>query len=215
MPRKGDRNTDMTIAPERPVTPFEPPAALEVAPSLLDLAETVYQNMPGFRPEIIGGTLTVSPPADPPHARILTRLMRALEILDDGKDSTVVQSLGLWLPTGKLDHVVPDLAVVDEDFEDHVVAYNCCAPSVFRMVVEITSTNYANDTVAKPRVCAQAEVPVYLIGDRQNREAVLLTDPLEGEYRSRSVYRPGESFTLPESIGAAVELDVDTLLGRA
>ncbi|TDC26954.1 Uma2 family endonuclease [Streptomyces sp. 8K308] len=204
----------MTIAPERPVTPFEPPAALEVTPNLLDLAETVHRNMPGFRPEIIGGALTVSPPADGQHARSLTGLTLALAALH-GKETLVVQGVGLWLPTGTFDHVVPDLAVVDGDFEDHQMPYNCYAPSAFRLVVEITSTNRANDVMMKPRVYAQAEVPVYLIGDRQNREAVLLTDPLEGEYRSRSVYRPGESFTLPESIGAAVELDVDTLLGRA
>jgi hypothetical protein len=35
----------------------------------------------------------------------------------------------------------------------------------------------------------------------------------DGEYRCRAVYRPGESFTLPESVGATVELDVTTLLG--
>ncbi|GAB2896966.1 Uma2 family endonuclease [Streptomyces mayteni] len=212
MPREGDRNTDMTIAPERPVTPFEP-GAVDVTHTLLDLAETVYQHMPGYRPEIIGGQLTVNPPADGDHAVSLTGLTLALAALH-GKDSRVTQAVGLWLPNGE-DFVVPDLAVVDEDFRDHLIAYNCYSPGIFRMVVDITSTNYASDTVDKPLAYAGAKVPVYLIGDRKNREAVLLTEPRQGTYRRRAVYRPGESFALPESVGAKIEIEVDALIGRS
>ncbi|WP_269853843.1 hypothetical protein [Streptomyces sp. RPT161] len=53
---------------------------------------------------------------------------------------------------------------------------------------------------------------MYVIADRKHNEVVVLSDPLNGEYRSRAVYRKGQTFTLPESIGAKVEMDVDSLL---
>lgn len=202
----------MTIAPDPPVAPFEPDVP-GVRHTMLDLAETVYQHMPGCRAEIINGTLVVNPLPDATHARCLTDLLLALPHETGG--AVAVHGLGLWLSTGEHDHVVPDLSVVDEDFTDHEVTYNCLPASVFRMVAEITSANPTYETVVKSLAYAGAGVPVYLIGDRTQREAVLLTEPLEGSYRRRAVYRPGESFMLPESVGAEVEIDVDTLLGRS
>ncbi|MFH9351060.1 hypothetical protein [Kitasatospora sp. NPDC017646] len=38
-----------------------------------------------------------------------------------------------------------------------------------------------------------------------------MTEPKDGEYREKVVHRPGESFTLPESIGAVVTMSVDDL----
>lgn len=196
----------MTVAPERLVTTT--PTAL---PAGLKAAEWVYENLLGWRPEIIGGQLVVTPPADTRHAVSLTRLARALDVLPMD-EVEIVQAVGLWLGRRE-DYVIPDLSVVDADFGDHEVAYNCCAPGVFRMVVEITSANHTNDTVDKPVVYAGVGVPVYVIGDRRRREVVVLSRPRDGEYRARDVHRPGESFWLPESVGAKVELEVDTVLG--
>jgi Uma2 family endonuclease len=205
--RETDRENDMTIAPERPVVQ----STTEGVKSLLDVTETLFQHLPGYRPEIIGGQLTVTPPADGSHQDSIMSLALALAELH-GEETRIVPGIGMWLPDGD-DYIIPDLAVVDADFRDHVVAYNCHSPSVFRMVLEITSTNHTSDTVDKPVAYAGVGVPVYVIGDRKRREVVILTSPRNGEYRARVVYRPGESFWLPESIGAKVELDVDTLLG--
>jgi hypothetical protein len=40
-------------------------------------------------------------------------------------------------------------------------------------------------------------------------------DTRQADDRIRAVYKPGESFTLPETVGAAVELETDQLLGPA
>jgi hypothetical protein len=77
----------------------------------------VYQRLPGYRPEIIEGRLTVNPPPDIRHAKSLSRLQTALGVLTQ-HDVDVVQGVGLWLPTGEDDYVIPDLAVVDADAED-------------------------------------------------------------------------------------------------
>jgi hypothetical protein len=54
-----------------------------------------------------------------------------------------------------------------------------------------------------------------VIVDRRNRRVRVLTEPEFGEYRVHAVYPPGESFTLPESIGAAVTLEAGSVLGSA
>jgi Uma2 family endonuclease len=179
--------------------------------NLLDIAELVYRNFPGHQAEIFEGQLTVSPPVDGPHGECLTNLTAALFALHRGR-TRILQNVGLWLPTGDDDHVVPDLAVVDADYRDHEAVYKCYAPVVFRLVVEITAGNWRTDVDRKPALYARAGVPVYVIGDRRHGEVVVLTDPRDGEYRTRSVHKPGESFALPESIGAVVELDTDALL---
>ncbi|MFI9364924.1 Uma2 family endonuclease [Kitasatospora sp. NPDC053057] len=56
-----------------------------------------------------------------------------------------------------------------------------------------------------------AGVPVYVVVDRVDRRVLVMTGPQDGEYREKAVHRPGESFTLPESIGAVVTMRVDDL----
>lgn len=197
----------MTLAPERPCRPAPESG------DLLDIAEMVYQNFPGHRAEIVGGRLIVTPPPDGPHGESLTDVMAPLLAADLHRGETrVIQGMGLWLPTDDDDYVVPDLSIVDADFRDHLIKFNCYAPSVFRLVIEVTSSNWRDDTEAKPDAYATAGVPVYVIGDRKHNEVIVLTEPHDGEYFSRSRHLPGETFTLPESIGAKVELEVASLL---
>ncbi|MFJ7907588.1 hypothetical protein [Kitasatospora sp. NPDC096204] len=48
--------------------------------------------------------------------------------------------------------------------------------------------------------------------DIGSQEVMALTDPRDGEYRVHAVHHPGQSFILPESIGASVTLSVDDVL---
>ena len=207
MTGEAKKRSDMTVAPEHPspATPAEPTM------SLIDMADFAARRLPGHRVEILGGQLIATPSADGAHAKSLTNLTLALAALHGGETS-VVQAVGVWLPTGGDEHAVPDLAVVDADFLEHEVKYSCYDPAVFRLVLEVTSTNWRNDLEQKPGAYARAGIPVYVIGDRQHGEVVVLTDPHDGEYRTRSTYKKGETFTLPETIGAKVELETDSLL---
>ncbi|WP_432746673.1 Uma2 family endonuclease [Streptomyces sp. JH002] len=198
----------MTVAPER-----TDQLVVTRPKTLMDLAELTNELLPGYRSEILEGQLVVNPPVDGPHGSSLTGLTLALASLHGG-ETRVTQAIGLWLPTGREDHAAPDLAVVDDDYQDHLVGHNCYRPSVFRMVVEITSSNWRDDLERKRAAYAEAQVPVYVIGDRKHGRVLVLTDPVGGEYRTRSVYRPGESLVLPESIGAKIEIEADLLLKR-
>ncbi|RPK60824.1 hypothetical protein EES43_16365 [Streptomyces sp. ADI96-02] len=181
--------------------------------TLLETANRLTEQLPGHRVEIIGGVITVAPPPDGPHARALTKLMRPFIAagLDDG-DTEVLQGIGLWLPGGPEDYAIPDLAIVDADLDEHVVANNCYDPACFRLVLEVTSGNYQNDLRNKVAAYAAAKIPAYVIVDRRHGRVHVLTEPLAAGYDRREVYAPGQQAPLPASIGAEVGLDVAELI---
>ncbi|MET7270090.1 Uma2 family endonuclease [Streptomyces flaveolus] len=180
---------------------------------LIAEANRLMDRNPGYRVEIIGGQLLVTPPPDGPHSRALTKLMRPFIAagLDDG-DTEVRQGIGLWLTTDAEDYAIPDLAIVDADVDDHLVENNCYDPVCFRLVLEVTSNNWKNDLKAKVTAYAAAMVPVYVIVDRKHQRLHVLTDPDCADYSTHRVHSPGETVTLPDSLGAEVTLDVAGIL---
>jgi Uma2 family endonuclease len=180
---------------------------------LIAEANRLMDRNPGYRVEIIGGLIVVSPPPNGAHARALSRLRRPFVAAGlDGDETEVLEGLGLWLPAGAEDYAIPDLVVVDADFEDHLVENNCYDPIAFRFVLEVTSSNYQNDLRAKVTAYAQAKIPVYVIVDRKHQRLHVLTDPTGDTYETHRVHAPGEIVALPDSIGAKVTLDVAEIL---
>ncbi|WP_340376684.1 Uma2 family endonuclease [Streptomyces sp. SS7] len=181
--------------------------------SLTAIADEIMERHPGYRVEIIGGHLLVTPSPDAPHARALTKLMRPFITagLDDG-ETEVLQNVGLWLPTGEEDYAIPDLVIVDSDIDDHLVENNAYDPAPFRLVLEVTSGNWKDDLRTKVAAYAQARIPVYVVVDRKHERVHVLTEPTVGGYDKHQFYAPGQSLTLPASIGAEVTLDVTEIL---
>ncbi|WP_227025855.1 Uma2 family endonuclease [Streptomyces fodineus] len=110
------------------------------------------------------------------------------------------------------DFAIPDFSVVDQDFRDAHVTKNYYAPNVFRLVVEVTSTNWSDDLGPKVECYAQADIPVYIVADRKHDEVLLYTDPADGKYPDPVRYKRGQSVPVPESVGVTLDLCVDTLL---
>ncbi|MFD8754139.1 Uma2 family endonuclease [Kitasatospora sp. NPDC059577] len=159
--------------------------------------------------EVLGGEVSVEPLPDGHHARILTDVMAAcFRAGTADRDPWPVQRLAIRLPTGPDDFAMPDLSIVDAARDDHMVAYNCYDPKVFRLVLEVTSAALCSDLTRKPAAYALAGVPAYVVVDRIGRRVLVPTEPRDGEYRERVVCRPGQSFVLP---GTAVVLEVDDL----
>ncbi|MER7719550.1 Uma2 family endonuclease [Streptomyces flaveolus] len=180
---------------------------------LIAEANRLMDRNPGYRVEIIGGQLLATPPPDGPHGEVLTDLILPFAAAGlHGKDSKVIQSFGIWLPTDAEDYAIPDLAVVDADFRDHLIENNCYDPVCFRLVLEVTSSNWKNDLKAKVTAYAAAMVPVYVIVDRKHQRLHVLTDPDCADYYTHRVHSPGETVTLPDSLGAEVTLDVAAIL---
>ncbi|MCX4764532.1 Uma2 family endonuclease [Streptomyces sp. NBC_01275] len=180
---------------------------------LIAEANRIVDRNPGYRVEIIGGQILMSPPPDGAHACALTDLMVPFLAAGlHGAESKVLQGIGLWLPSGAEDYAIPDLALVDADVQEHLVENNCYEPIAFRLVLEVTSSNYQSDLRTKVAAYAGADVPVYVIVDRKHQRLHVLTDPANSEYGNHRVHAPGEQVTLPDSIGAKVTLDVAEIL---
>ena len=179
----------------------------------LQTVDTLMEQLPGYRVEIIGGVITVAPPPNGAHERAIKKLTRAFEDagLDEG-ESEVFSGIGVWLPAGPGGFAIPDFCLVDADFEEHVIQYDCYDPAVFRLVLEVTASNYQQDLRNKVTAYAEAKIPVYVIVDRKHSRLHVLTDPVGGDYANHRVHAPGEQVVLPESIGAEVKLDVSAVL---
>ncbi|NUR02736.1 MAG: Uma2 family endonuclease [Streptomyces sp.] len=188
-------------------------AVLQHELTLGEAADLLSRALPGHRVEILQGRLTATPPPDGSHALSLTKLGRAFDragLVEAGYE--YVQGVGLWLPTLPEDFAIPDFSVVDEDFRDAHVTKNYYAPNVFRLVVEVTSSNWSDDLGPKVECYAQAGIPAYLVADRKHDEVLLYTDPADGKYPAPVRYKRGQSVPVPESVGVSLELSVDTLL---
>ncbi|MFD5319171.1 Uma2 family endonuclease [Streptomyces sp. NPDC127098] len=175
-------------------------AVLEVAVEL-DVPE-------GYRVQVLDGRIIVTPPPDGGHAVALSELMLAL--LTAGAEENgqhVVQGLGMHLRPGQKGLVIPDLAVLDGDFRDHQLSYNCYPPTVFRLVAEVTSSNWRDDTGSKVTAYATVGVPVYLIADREHGKVLVLTRPHEGAYQSTAEYLPGDKVEIPGDLPCQVAVE--------
>ncbi|MFC9130928.1 Uma2 family endonuclease [Streptomyces sp. NPDC057099] len=180
---------------------------------LIAEANRLMERNPGYRVEIIGGQILVSPPPDGPHGDVMTDLTLPLIAAGlHGTESRLIQGIGLWLPTGTEDYAIPDLSLVDADYRDHLIENNCYDPVCFRMVLEVTSSNYRTDLRTKVTAYAEAKVPVYVIVDRKHQRLHVLTAPAGDKYENHRPHAPGELVTLPDSIGAEVTLDVAAIL---
>ncbi|MFJ4005617.1 Uma2 family endonuclease [Streptomyces sp. NPDC090023] len=190
----------------------EQPFADDEPFSLTAIADEIMERHPGYRVEIIGGHLLVTPSPDAPHARALTSLMRPFLAagLDDG-ETEVFQNVSIWLPGGE-DYAIPDLVVVDGDIDDHLIEGTAYDPACFRLVLEVTSGNWKDDLKTKVGAYAQAKVPVYVVVDRKHQRLHVLTEPIEGTYATHRIHSPGETVDLPDTIGAKVTLDVAAII---
>ncbi|MEU6553977.1 Uma2 family endonuclease [Streptomyces sp. NPDC046915] len=191
----------------------ERPACDSRPMTLTEAADLLRDRMPGYLVEVIGGQLLVTPPPDGPHGDVLTDLtLPFLAAGLHGKQSRLIQGIGLALPEGPEDYAVPDLSLVDADYREHRAENGCYDPACFRLVLEVTSNNYQQDLRTKVATYAKAMVPVYVIVDRKHQRLHVLTGLTKDAYATHRIHAPGEVVTLPEFIGAKVSLDVRQIL---
>lgn len=195
--------------------PIEPPSKPDGAgrdPEEAILETAAALEVPeGYRVQVIDGRIIVTPPPDGRHALAVEALADALRAAGARrKGARVLQGVGLYLRPGKKGFVIPDLAVLDEDFVDHPLPYNCYPATVFRLVAEVTSSNWRDDTESKAEAYARVGVPVYVVADREHGTVRVLSRPLQGRYQNEAEYLPGDTVAVPGSVPC--ELGADDLL---
>ncbi len=188
-------------------------AVIQHEVTIAEAADCLSRQLPGHRVEILKGSIVVTPPPDGPHQETLSDLDYEFRQAGGRKAGLkALQGIGLWLPTGPDDYAVPDLSIVDADYKDALVEKNCYAPHVFRLVLEVTSSNWGNDLATKVETYAEARIPVYMIADRKHDQVLVCTAPEGDRYRITTPYKRGTTVPLPASVGVALELSVDRLL---
>lgn len=167
----------------------------------------------GFRAELIGGALVLSPTSPGFHHGLLRRLTRRFlePHLPDGTEVTTFP-VTVWLPDtpdGRSGYV-PDLAVMDEEatWDTH---HRKFPADVFHLVVEVvspTAQSQVDDRVRKPLGYASGPVPLYLLIDPLRSEASLYANPEARQYRTLTRVKFGDKLPFPPPFDALLDTSV-------
>lgn len=156
----------------------------------------------GYRVEIIGSEIIVSPPQLVSHAALISKLARALqECAPSGL--MMVQRMSIHdETTGQ--RFVPDLVAA---LQEALARDEWLFPvTEVPLVVEVTSPHNAEmDRVKKLRGYAQCGIPLYLLADVQDRTLAWRGMPQNGVYRRGMKVPFGEKLPLPEPFSGEID----------
>jgi len=153
---------------------------------------------PGYKAELIEGDIVVTPPPSFNHESVLMRMSRQLY----PRDWATAGNLGVVTPLGRF---VPDLVVTSFDYWERDSDESWQTSADIAMVVEVTSSNPTKDRDPKRRGYAKAEIPLYLLVDRQTKETVLFSEPENGDYRAADRRPLGDPIPLPAPFSFTLE----------
>lgn len=184
-----------------------------------------YLPLPdGYRVEIIGGEMIISPGAPLGHNLVISDIIEAFA---GHSDFRAVGTTGFDLEPIQ-DAYIPDVVLLDRVHarEIHAAGIRYVRPSDIAMAIEVTSrTNARNDRAPGPQLVradgsypkckwtgyASCGVPFYLIVDCDPRVAstLLYTEPdiVEGTYLEVASRPLGEPIRLPDPIGLTIPTD--------
>jgi Uma2 family endonuclease len=154
----------------------------------------------GRRVELIEGQIYVTPPAHGEHEEIVVRFND--QVYDHDRSLARYTGIGLRLPDA--DRFIPDVVVAPRGSYRDQLEWHDPAPAL--LVAEVTSKSTAdNDRVKKLRGYARAEIPVYVLIDREAGAISVYSEPNGEEYTCSVRVTLGKTVTLPEPFG--FELD--------
>lgn len=143
------------------------------------------------RYELVDGAPLMSPSEHPDNGDATTMLLiRLLYAL--GEEWRFLQHINVGITSeGRLTHRIPDLTVLRQDSPRD----NPLDPTQVVLVAEVLSASTREEDLGrKRRDYASVSIPNYVLVDREGPPRLrVLTDPLDGDYRSEQA---GESVTL-------------------
>jgi Uma2 family endonuclease len=163
----------------------------------------------GFRAEFIEGEIVVSPPPGGPHEKAISRTVRQIVQAAQTPMDFSGQK-GLELASGKRctkNYVIPDMVLVPEELDAFADAEPWMPPAGVAMVIEVTSSQPDRDRKVKRHCYAKAEVPFYLLVDRDTRTVTLFKepDPEAEDYLEDIRVAFGKPLDLPEPFGFTLQ----------
>lgn len=188
----------MTVMIERPTTDGSEPSTFE---GLLDALDEL--DVPGFKAEVIRGSIVLSPWSKGYYARVMSLVCGQLEPhLPDGQ--LIERSPFLYLFPGAQRAYGPDIhAAPRRVFE---TTSNHLDGEGLSFVAELTSpATRDEDLTDKVEVYGKAGVPVYLILDMQEEQATVLWTPSGKGYESHLTRPFGEKLHIPAPFDCALD----------
>ncbi|GAA1092929.1 Uma2 family endonuclease [Nocardiopsis composta] len=185
------------------VTAPELPDVFKAAPEepLRSVADRMAEMLPpGYRVEILGGELVVSPTPSVIHMGDISLIRRQIDAqLPATLITGEVLSAGLSGDSGDL--AIPDLAVLPVTAMDDYGTDWLVSPDTVEFVMEVVSPgNSKTDTVAKVDRYASWAIPIYLLVDPRDGTVVCRSAPRDGEYQAIRKFTFGDMVKLPSPL---------------
>jgi Uma2 family endonuclease len=159
----------------------------------------------GWRVELVEGEIYVVPPANGEHEEIVSEVADQVTVRRTDRTLRNYTGIGLNVPgASDTGHVIPDLVVAPKGSFDDEEEWHDTASVL--LVAEVTSTSTAaRDRDKKILGYARADIPVYLLIDREAGEVLVYSEPSGDDYAKSLKHKLGLSVPLPAPLG--FELD--------
>ncbi|MGP3950426.1 Uma2 family endonuclease [Streptomyces sp. 7N604] len=158
------------------------------------------------RMEFIRGRLRVKPVPDGDHGAIIMWLLK--QCMQQRPELALYPDQGLKVEGYRKGRARPDGSLVPED---HFVGEGeWAAPDGVLMTVEVTSHDWdteQRDRRDKRDAYAAADIPVYLLIDRDECTVTVHADPEGGKYRSLTSRPYGAVVEIPDPVGVSLETE--------
>lgn len=154
---------------------------------------------PDKRVELINGIVYEMPPQDSWHSGTIRATQEELQrVFKEGFDLRIQMPLALDLWS----EPEPDLAVVTGNWRDYLSAH----PETAVLAVEVSFSSMRLDREEKRVLYAAAGIPEYWILYVKAKQLEIMRDPVEGDYRSRALLKPGETIAPLAAPGASIRV---------
>lgn len=141
---------------------------------------------PEERVELVDGVLYEMSPQNSPHADCVSLILYALlPVFASGVHIRVQMPLALGLDS----EPEPDIAVVPGP----PGSYSSSHPTSAALIAEVAESSLSHDRKRKASLYARAGVPEYWLINLVERHLEVFRDPADGEYRSSTILRAGDS----------------------
>ncbi|NUS25672.1 MAG: Uma2 family endonuclease [Streptomyces sp.] len=173
------------------------------------IARFAAKQFEGVRLEFIDGRIGIKGMTDGNHSTIIMWLIR--QCMQARPELDLNPVAGLQVDAYRKGRAQPDGVLAPTE---HFAGQGDWAdPRGVLMTVEVTSYDsdtHARDRVEKPMAYAEAQIPVYLLIDRDNSTLTVHSnpDPERSRYRDTHTVGFGEQVALPDPVGIVLDTEI-------
>jgi Uma2 family endonuclease len=161
----------------------------------------------GYRAELVDGEIVVTPPPDGSHEDIIGLITKQIYTKSAVAMDFAAQK-GLIVPSQGVNdegRVIPGGTIAPAELRLFRGAPPWMPADGVTMVLEVTSSRPEIDRGAKRRAYAGADIPLYLLVDRQLSRVTLFSGPSAGDYAHTDAVSFGGKLDLPKPFAFALD----------